>query len=58
VKERKKRCWKVRKEKWSMVVGKYMEIGDIPELLVRVVVGRFYGNIFSANALISWMDEN
>jgi hypothetical protein len=41
-----------------MVVGRYMEIGDIPELLVRVVVGRFYGNILSTNALISWMDEN
>jgi len=41
-----------------MVVGRYMEIEDIPELLVRVVVGRFYGNILSTNALISWMDEN
>jgi hypothetical protein len=41
-----------------MVVGRYMEIWDIPKLLVPVVVGRFYGNIFSTNALISWMDEN
>jgi hypothetical protein len=41
-----------------MVVGRDMEIGDVPKLLGQATVGRFCGKIVSAPALISSLDDN
>jgi hypothetical protein len=57
-KSKKLKCWKVRKERWKMVVGDDVEIGAIPNLLGRTTVGWFYGKIISPLALKSWLDEN
>jgi hypothetical protein len=41
-----------------MVVGRDVEIGDIPELLDQTVMGIFFGKIVTTPTLISYMVEN
>jgi hypothetical protein len=54
----KAKCWKVRKEKWRMVVGVDVNMGEIPYLLGQTAVGRFSRKVVNASTLVGWMDSN
>jgi hypothetical protein len=55
---RKGRCWKVQKEKRRMVLGDDVLIGDIPNMVGRMVIGRFYGKSVTPTALKLWLVDH
>jgi hypothetical protein len=41
-----------------MVVGNNMVIRDIPNLLWRIVIGRFYDKSITLASMKHWLEEN
>jgi hypothetical protein len=54
----KGRCWKAKRPHKKTVVGLDVELGVIPEMLGKTIVGRFCGKTMNPLALWGWLNEN
>ena len=42
----------------ELIVGKYIQIEQIPEYLKLALIGRFYGKTLGRDTLLQWMESN